>query len=156
MGLVGKVCLWPRFNLSQLDGQGSARGEGLSSAKQNMLACSQKLERGPSQTGKTNGCRQPVRAIEAKTWAKSLLTPGFALVDPDACQTWAWAAHLVGEWNMLWWKEHVVFCHVWRHYVLLSMYVCNWKCNMLVCCYDKYFDVMFASALLNLQCRPRV
>ena len=88
MGLVGKLCLWPRFNLSQLDGHGSARGEGLNSAKQNMLACSQKLERGPSQTGKTNGCRQPVRAIEAKTWAKSLLTPGFALVDPDACQTW--------------------------------------------------------------------
>ena len=88
MGLVGKVCLWPRFNLSQLDGQDSARGEGLSSAKQNMLASSQKLERGPSQTGKTNGCRQQVRAIEAKTWAKSLLTPGFALVDPDACQTW--------------------------------------------------------------------
>ena len=126
MGLVGKVCLWPRFNLSQLDGQDSARGEGLSSAKQNMLASSQKLERGPSQTGKTNGCRQPVRALEAKTWAKSLLTPGFALVDPDACQTWAWAAHLVGEWNMLWWKEHVVFCHVWRQYVLLCMYACNW------------------------------
>ena len=68
----------------------------------------------------------------------------------------AWAAHLVGKWNMLWWKEHVVFCHVWRQYVLLTMYVCNWKCNMLVRCYDKYFDVMFASALLNLQCRPRV
>ena len=38
----------------------------------------------PSQTEKTNGCRQPLPVREEKNGAKSWLTPDFVRPDPDA------------------------------------------------------------------------
>lgn len=65
--LMGKVL--PAPIQSGLYGQVWAE-EG-AAPKQNMLAAGQKAEERPSQTEKTNGCRQPLRAIEEKNGAKS-------------------------------------------------------------------------------------